>query len=135
MEAVVFVGLQGSGKSSFFKERLFSSHVRISLDLLKTRHREGRFLATCLETGQRFVVDNTNPTVEERARYIALLLPVDGRGVFGAKQSTDGRGTRARPGDPSDGEEAANAERRRGVRPAVRRPAGRRKIRRRGVAR
>ena len=61
MEAVVFVGLQGSGKSSFFKERFFSTHVRISLDLLKTRHREQRFLEACLSTEQRFVIDNTNP--------------------------------------------------------------------------
>ena len=37
MEAIIFVGLPGSGKSSFYKERFFNSHVRISLDLLKTR--------------------------------------------------------------------------------------------------
>ena len=36
MEAIIFVGLPGSGKSSFYKERFFDSHVRISLDLLKT---------------------------------------------------------------------------------------------------
>ena len=42
MEAVVFAGLQASEKSSFFKERFFSTHVRISLDLLKTRNREER---------------------------------------------------------------------------------------------
>jgi len=70
MEGIVFVGLQGSGKSSFFKERFFSTYVRISLDLLKTRHREQRFLDACLATEQRFVIDNTNPTQEERARYI-----------------------------------------------------------------
>lgn len=70
MEAVVFVGLPGSGKSSFYKKRFFSTHVRISLDLLKTRHRERRLLELCLETDQRFVVDNTNPTAAERARYI-----------------------------------------------------------------
>lgn len=70
MEAVVFIGIPGSGKSSFYKERLFSTHVRISLDLLKTRRRERRFLEACLETGQKFVVDNTNPTVADRLRYI-----------------------------------------------------------------
>ena len=70
MEAVVLIGLQGAGKSTFYKERFFSSHVRISLDLLKTRHREKRFLELCLATGQRFVVDNTNPTRADRARYI-----------------------------------------------------------------
>lgn len=69
MEAVIFVGLQGSGKSTFYKERFFDTHLRISLDMLKTRHREKRFLTTCVETGQRFVVDNTNPTPAERAVY------------------------------------------------------------------
>ncbi len=70
MEAVVFTGLQGAGKSSFYKERFFSTHVRISLDLLRTRNRERRLLALCLETQQRFVVDNTNPTREDRAGYL-----------------------------------------------------------------
>ena len=70
MEAVIFCGLQGSGKSTFFKEHFFRTHVRISLDLLRTRHREKAFLAACLESGQRFVVDNTNPTRAERAVYI-----------------------------------------------------------------
>ena len=70
MECIVFIGIQGSGKSSFFKERFFSTHVRISLDLLKTRHRERTFLEACLGTEQRFVIDNTNPTREERLRYV-----------------------------------------------------------------
>ena len=70
MEAVLFVGLQASGKSSFYRERFFRTHVRINLDMLKTRHREKRFLDVCLETGQRFVIDNTNPSVAEREPYI-----------------------------------------------------------------
>lgn len=71
MEAIIFIGLQASGKSTFYKERFFSTHVRISMDLLRTRHRERRFLAACLETQQRFVIDNTNPTRVKRAGYIA----------------------------------------------------------------
>lgn len=71
MEAVIFVGLQGAGKSTFYKERYFTTHVRISLDMLKTRHRERRLLQTCLETKQPFVVDNTNPTRAERSVYLA----------------------------------------------------------------
>lgn len=72
MEAVVFTGLQGSGKSSFFKERFFATHVRISLDLLRTRNREDRILEVCFGTQQRFVIDNTNPTRNERAKYIGM---------------------------------------------------------------
>lgn len=70
MEAIILIGLQASGKSSFYKERFFSTHVRISLDLLRTRYREERLIAACLETQQRFVIDNTNPTKEERRKYI-----------------------------------------------------------------
>ena len=72
MEAVVFVGIQASGKSSFYRARFFDTHLRINLDMLKTRHREQILLHACIEAKQPFVVDNTNPSVEERARYIKL---------------------------------------------------------------
>jgi predicted kinase len=71
MEAVIFVGVQASGKSSFYQERFFRSHVRINLDMLRTRHRERVLLGACLEGQQPFVVDNTNATPTARARYVA----------------------------------------------------------------
>lgn len=70
MQAVIFVGLQGSGKSEFFKRRFFDTHVRINLDMLKTRHRENVLFRACLESKQPFVVDNTNVTRDDRRRYI-----------------------------------------------------------------
>lgn len=70
MEAVIFCGVQATGKSTFYKERFFRTHLRINLDMLKTRHRESILLGACIEAEQSFVVDNTNPTREERARYI-----------------------------------------------------------------
>jgi predicted kinase len=70
VEVVIFVGLQGAGKSTLYKERFFTTHVQVNLDMLKTRHREKRLVQTCIETGQPFVVDNTNPTRAERAVYI-----------------------------------------------------------------
>ncbi len=70
MEAVILCGIQASGKSTFCRERLFATHVRINLDMLKTRHREEAFLRACLEAKQPFVVDNTNPTRQDRQRYI-----------------------------------------------------------------
>jgi hypothetical protein len=54
-----------------YKERFFTTHVRINLDMLKTRHRERRLLAVCLELQQPFVVDNTNTTLAEREVYIS----------------------------------------------------------------
>ena len=71
MQAVLFIGLQASGKSSFYKERFFSTHVRINLDQLRTRYRERKLLSVCLETELPFVIDNTNPTPQIRSAYIA----------------------------------------------------------------
>ena len=68
MEGIIFIGLQASGKSSFYKERFFSTHMRISLDLLNTRNKENQFLDKCLELQQRVVIDNTNPEVKTRQR-------------------------------------------------------------------
>src|SRR4051794_11051101 len=70
MEAVVFCGVQGAGKSTFYRERFFATHVRISGDLMRTRHREQVFLRACLETGQPFVVDKINPTLAHRRPYV-----------------------------------------------------------------
>jgi len=70
MEAVIFVGIQASGKSSFYRERFFDTHVRINLDMLRTRNREQILFAACLQAQQSFVIDNTNPLPADRARYI-----------------------------------------------------------------
>jgi predicted kinase len=69
-EAVIFCGIQGSGKTTFYTQRLLATHVRISLDLLRTRHRERVLMEACLAAGQPFAVDNTNPTRAHRARYV-----------------------------------------------------------------
>ncbi len=70
MEAILFIGLPGAGKSTFYVERFLWTHLRINLDMLRTRGREDRLLDFCVDNRQRFVVDNTNPTVENRAKYI-----------------------------------------------------------------
>lgn len=70
MEAVVFIGIQATGKSSFYLARFWRTHVRINMDMLKTRHREALLLRACLEGKQAFVADNTNPSASERARYL-----------------------------------------------------------------
>jgi predicted kinase len=72
MEAVIFVGIQGSGKTTFYRERLFDTHVRISLDMLRTRWREQLLIQACLAAQQPFVIDNTNVLAAGRANYIAL---------------------------------------------------------------
>ena len=69
-EAVIFVGVQGSGKSTFYRQRFFDTHARINLDMLRTRPREQLLLTACLAAKQSFVIDNTNPLRSDRARYI-----------------------------------------------------------------
>ena len=70
MQGIIFIGIQASGKSTFYKENFFYSHIRISMDLMKTRNRESKILDTCLSTQAKIVIDNTNPLCIDRARYI-----------------------------------------------------------------
>jgi predicted kinase len=70
MQALIFTGIQASGKTTFYRERFFETHIRISLDMLRTRHREQILLRACLEAKQPFVIDNTNVLAADRARYI-----------------------------------------------------------------
>ena len=72
MEAVIFCGIQATGKTTFYKDRFFKTHLRLSLDQLKTRSRENKFLATCIAARQPFVIDNTNTTKADRAKYISF---------------------------------------------------------------
>lgn len=72
MECIIFIGIQASGKSTFYKEKFFTTHMRINLDMLRTRNREDIFLAASIKAKQSFVVDNTNPTFDDRKKYIGL---------------------------------------------------------------
>jgi predicted kinase len=72
MEAVIFIGLQATGKSTFYKDKFYKTHMRINLDMLKTRNKENVILEACIKAKQPFVVDNTNPTQEERKKYIDI---------------------------------------------------------------
>jgi predicted kinase len=70
MEAVILCGVQGAGKTTLYRDRFVETHVRVSLDLLRTRAREDAFMRLCLRERQRFVVDATNPTAADRRRYV-----------------------------------------------------------------
>jgi hypothetical protein len=70
MEAVLLIGIQAAGKSTFFEQRLAATHVRISRDVLRTRRREEVLLDACLVARQAFAIDNTNVTAAERQRFI-----------------------------------------------------------------
>jgi predicted kinase len=75
-DLVIFVGLQGSGKSTFYRERFAATHVHVSKDLMKnTRDRDAKqlqLIRAALGEGKQVVVDNTNPAPLVRAPIIAL---------------------------------------------------------------
>ncbi len=70
MDAVLLIGIQGSGKTTFYREHLFETHLRLSRDQLRTRRREEVLLRACLDARQPFVADNTSVTAAERERFI-----------------------------------------------------------------
>jgi predicted kinase len=77
MELVIFVGLQGSGKSGFYSSRYAGTHLHVSKDLFPpySRHKSERQLRDveqALATGRSVVVDNTNARKADRAPLIAL---------------------------------------------------------------
>jgi predicted kinase len=75
VEAIILIGIQGSGKSSFYRQRFFDTHVRLNLDMLKTPRRERILLDACITAGLKFVADNTNATSKDRAKYISVAKP------------------------------------------------------------
>jgi hypothetical protein len=110
MEAVILCGVQGSGKTTLYRDRFAATHEHVSLDVLGSRAREMAVIETCFDEGRPFVVDNTNPTVADRGRYIDLARAA-GFKVIGYLVQGDGESLHVGPGK-------AAATRRRFVRPA-----------------
>jgi predicted kinase len=85
-ELVVLVGLQGSGKSSFYRSRFAGTHDWVSKDRFPNHRRPARrqrqLIEEALAAGRSVVVDNTNPTAEDRAELIGLAR-AHGAGVVG----------------------------------------------------
>lgn len=69
-QAVVFIGLQGSGKTTYFNAHFAATHEHVSRDVLGTAEREAAFLRECIRSGRSFVVDDTNATRVTRAPLI-----------------------------------------------------------------
>lgn len=67
----LLIGIQASGKTTFAHQHL-ANCTYVSLDQLHTRNKEQIALEKALKTGTSCVVDNTNPTREERKKYLNL---------------------------------------------------------------
>ncbi len=76
MEVVLLVGLQGSGKSTFYRSRFAETHALVSRDLFRSnpnpRRRQRRLLEETLRAGRSVVVDKTSPTPAERAEIVGV---------------------------------------------------------------
>ena len=66
---VIMTGIQGSGKTTFCK-KYFPLYIRINLDDLHTRNNENKSFEAALQDGRNIVIDNTNPTIADREKYI-----------------------------------------------------------------
>lgn len=68
------MGLPGSGKTTFYRQRFASTHVLLSKDLLRSgtrkQQRLERRFEEALTQGRPLVVDNTHPSRAERAPWV-----------------------------------------------------------------
>jgi len=76
IELVIFVGMQGSGKSTWYATQLAATHVHVSKDLMKNVRdrgaRQRQMIEDALSAGRSVAVDNTNPTPAVRAPLIEI---------------------------------------------------------------
>ncbi|CAO2632746.1 Bifunctional polynucleotide phosphatase/kinase [Lemmus lemmus] len=70
-EVVVTVGFPGAGKSTFVREHLLpAGYIHVNRDTLGSWQRCVSSCQAALRQGKQVVIDNTNPDVPSRARYI-----------------------------------------------------------------
>jgi predicted kinase len=76
LELVVFIGLQGAGKTTCYRCCFARTHEHISKDAWpNARHRQRRQLRLidqALGAGGSVVVDNTNPAPEDRVQIARM---------------------------------------------------------------
>lgn len=71
-QLVIFVGMPGSGKSSYYHQYLSATHRHINQDQLKTKDKVLKKLTEVMAKGESVVVDNTSPSQSTREIYYQL---------------------------------------------------------------
>ena len=105
MECVILIGLPGSGKTTFFRERFAATHEHVSKDAMRhnrqPQRRQEQLIDAALASGRSVVVDNTNPRAVDRAASIAIARRhgAEVAGYFFPTEAADAlRRNRARQG-------------------------------------
>jgi predicted kinase len=73
MEVIIFIGLQATGKSTFYRQYFATTHELISKDLMSRRGKESRQVQAidiALAASKSIVIDNTNPREIDRTNII-----------------------------------------------------------------
>ena len=65
------IGIPAAGKSTFYKSRFADTHMRLNMDMLRTRRKVKILLDACIEAKAPFVVDCANGEVSERVVYVS----------------------------------------------------------------
>jgi predicted kinase len=75
-ECAILIGLPGAGKSTFYGQRLASTHRHISKDNFpharSRQQRQDALIREALSGGASVAVDNTNVSLEERRSIITI---------------------------------------------------------------
>jgi predicted kinase len=85
VDLVVLAGLQGSGKSTFYRARFASTHAHVSKDLFPSapdpRRRQRELVLAAAREGRSAVVDDTNVRRADREPLVALAREAGMRAV------------------------------------------------------
>ncbi len=103
---IVFVGLQASGKTAYFRRFFASTHEHVSKDNFPSARRrdlrQAALINDALDHGRPVVVDNTNPTPADRqpiiaiahahgARVVCYYFDADRRSALGRNRRREGK--------------------------------------------
>jgi hypothetical protein len=103
-EIVILIGLQASGKTTFYRQVLAGTHEHVSKDNFpnarKRQRRQLRLIDEALAAGHDVAVDNTNPSPQQwqplieiargrGARVVGYWFPVDAPGSLERNAARD----------------------------------------------
>ena len=101
MELIILIGLQASGKSTFYRTRFADTHAHVSKDLLNSsrsqnkNQKQAERIERAFQEQRPVVVDNTNVTVQDRQLLIDIGRRYDAT-IIGYYFEPDVSGSRTR---------------------------------------